>query len=493
MLKNILGLQHSVKTLAIFTVCLGIFTFSQKLIASEIYQLSPGSAYRDDRLDGEHIFSLHGSNTIGARLAPALVKSWMEALGAQNVRVSNLEKENEYRVRGDNNGQPMFVEIKAHGSGTGYQGLVNGEAQIAMSSRRIKNDEMLMLERFGDIRSFDTEKIIAIDGLAVIVNRSNPIQSLTVDEIARLFSGEITNWSTLGGMDMPISIYARDDKSGTWDTFKSLVLAKQYALDKSAQRFESNDKLSDTVSSDLGGIGFVGLASVRQAKALEISDGQTLALEPSPLHVATEDYPLARRLYMYIKPTEDNIAVSNFIDYVQSSSGQEIVTDIGFISQNPVRMVTQAPEAASDAYRILSENAERLSVNFRFEENKAELDNKAKQDILRLANYSTQRGKNGKYIQLVGFGDSHQEPRRALVLSRLRAIAVKAELFEYGIVSAPVWGEGQLIPVAANDEIGRLKNRRVEVWVYDEAAHEKITQARDQARKLLQEQLTYQW
>ncbi len=103
----------------------------------------------------------------------------------------------------------MYIDVAAHGSGTGMRGLASGEAQIAMSSRPIKASEEALLADFGPMRSFDSEHVVAIDGLAVIVHPSNPLDALTVSDIARLFSGEIRNWAELGGSNRPVSLYAR--------------------------------------------------------------------------------------------------------------------------------------------------------------------------------------------------------------------------------------------------------------------------------------------
>ncbi len=153
------------------------------------------------------------------------------------------------------------------------------------------------------MRSAESEQVIAIDGLAVIVNPANPVQSLSVEQVARLFAGEIVNWRELGGANAAVELHARDDQSGTYDTFKELVLGSQgKVLGSSAARYESNDALSQAVSTRPGAIGFVGLASVGQSKALAITDGDSQPMPPSTALVATEDYPLSRRLFLYADP-----------------------------------------------------------------------------------------------------------------------------------------------------------------------------------------------
>lgn len=462
-------------------------TFVSCLLASSLILATNSATAQNEGMEtfptgtAGKLFTIEGSNTIGAKLAPAWVKNFLEHKGITNVVVQPTAVENEYRITGQNNDLPVYVDIHAHGSGTGYKGLKEGVAQIAMSSRPIKDKEAALLTDLGDMRSFDAEKVVAIDGLAVIVNKSNPITDLTVDQIANIFSGKITNWSALGGANIPIRIYARDNKSGTWDTFKSLVLGKTYTLSPEADRFESNDQLSDRVSTAPGGIGFVGLASVRRAKPLGISEGTTDPLKPEPLYVATEDYPLARRLFMYVPPSHNNAIVHEFIQFVQSTQGQEIVSTIGFISQNPLSLESEVYAQAPSTYQFLAEQALRLSVNFRFKDGSAELDNKAKQDILRIVRFMQRPENANKRIQLVGFGDTKAAPNRSTVLSKLRAIAVKSALYSYGISTETVLGLGSDLPVAANSGSARLKNQRVEVWVYKEEQHAALIETKKDA------------
>ena len=414
--------------------------------------------------DRGQLFTIQGSNTIGAHLAPEWAKAYLGAKGAKNVVIEPLLKTNEYRVSGRNIHHTVYIDIHAHGSSTGFKGLQSSQADLAMSSRRIKNTELSSLEHFGDMQAFNAEHIVAIDGLAVIVHPANPIFQLSVDQVAKIFSGQIRNWQALGGSNKAITLYSRDSNSGTFDTFKSLVLQKKYTLSGQAERFESNDHLSDRVSQDEGAIGFVGLASVRNARALAISDTNTLALLPETVFVATEDYPLSRRLFLYSPSNINHPYVSEFIKFAQSQAGQRIVEHIGFISQNP-RSLNVEINTGPNEYQALSRIAERLSINFRFKRGQADLDNKALQDIERLASYLNTHHLRHMIVQLVGFSNVESTESRAVVLSRLRASAVRLALSRYGIKTQSIIGFGDDMPVANEQGSSALKNDRVEVWV----------------------------
>ncbi|WP_285428359.1 phosphate ABC transporter substrate-binding/OmpA family protein [Pseudomonas sp. lyk4-R2A-8] len=412
---------------------------------------------------------IQGSNTIGAALGPALVKGLMTQQGLQGLHSEPSDGTNEQRVVGQTRqGKTVTIEVAAHGSSTGFAALKTGRADLAASSRPIKDSELVDLEPVGDLKSPEAEQVIAIDGLAIILNPRNPLNTLNTWQLAQIFNGEVSTWDALGGVGGPIHVYARDDQSGTYDTFKELVLRlRGKPLVASAQRFESSEQLSDAVSRDPQGIGFIGLPYVRQAKAVAIVDGDSQPMLPLNSLIATEDYPLSRRLFFYLPPSNRNPWAEALVDFTQSAKGQAIVAANGFIAQQVQAMAVTPRPSMPDDYQAIARDAQRLSVNFRFEEGSASLDNKARQDLQRVVAYLKSHDKLNKQVTLVGFGDAKSDPQRAALLSKLRAMAVRRELVRNGVVLRDIRGFGAQMPVAANtaDE-GRIKNRRVEVWVY---------------------------
>ncbi|MCR4542570.1 phosphate ABC transporter substrate-binding/OmpA family protein [Pseudomonas sp. 18.1.10] len=412
---------------------------------------------------------IQGSNTIGAALGPALVKGLLEHQGLQAVHSEPAQGANEQRVIGKTRqGKIVTVDVAAHGSSTGFTALKKSSADLAASSRPIKDSELVDLEPLGDLKSPDAEQVIAIDGLAIILNPQNPLTTLNTEQLAQIFNGEISTWEALGGIGGTIHLYARDDQSGTYDTFKDLVLRlRGKPLAATAKRFESSEQLSDAVSQDPQGIGFIGLPYVRQAKAVAIVDGDSQPMLPLNSLIATEDYPLSRRLFFYLPPSGHNPWAKALVDFTQSSKGQAIVAASGFIAQQVQAMSVQARPSMPEDYQAIAREAQRLTVNFRFEEGSASLDNKARQDLQRVVAYLKGHDKLDRQVTLVGFGDAKDDPQRAALLSKLRGMAVRRELVKSGVVLRDIRGFGAQMPVAANtaDE-GRIKNRRVEVWVY---------------------------
>jgi phosphate transport system substrate-binding protein len=341
-----------------------------------------------------------------------------------------------------------------------------GKCDIGMASRAISDDEASKLARLGTMRSAASEHVVALDGIAVIVHRNNPISELSRTDIGRIFAGEVTNWKEIhpAAGDQPIHIYARDDKSGTFDTFKNVVLqGKKLA---SAQRFESSEELSDKVSTDTAGIGFIGLPYVRSSKAVKVSDGSTTAFLPNQFTVATEDYPISRRLYFYSTPNSANPLVNEFIEFALSDEGQKVVEAHGFIRANADEMTSPSCTNCSFEYKSITQNARRVSINFRFRAGGKELDTKAVRDLDRVVTMLRNRPDlASKQVLLLGFSDNDGDPQRNMQLSTERATIVAKELISRGIQPAVIKGFGDQSPVATNlTPEGKEKNRRVELW-----------------------------
>lgn len=410
---------------------------------------------------------LHGSNTVGENLAPALLEAYLKSTGIKEMLWVQGESRVERELQYIENNHIYAIELQAHGSSTGFKDLLNNEADMGMSSRKIKNKENELLRPlYGELAHSAQELIIGLDGLAIIVNSANPITKLTTKQLAKIFSGETDNWSALGGNDLPIHLYTRDENSGTWDTFKNLVLKSHHKkLYHKARRFESSNELSERVSQDISAIGFIALPYVNNSKALAIAASQqTSAIYPTRFTVSTEDYPLSRRLYMYA-PSIKNKIVKDFSNFVISHAGQKIVEEVGLVSQNikleKIYQVKDAPQIYNDYAQVAS----RLSVNFRFKSASNELDSKGERDLIRLMDYMAEN--QGRRIVLMGFSDATGSPWKNIKLSRLRANVLEQELIARGLNVVAVEGLGAQLPVASNrTALGRRKNRRVEVWFF---------------------------
>ena len=319
------------------------------------------------------ILRIHGSNTVGSQLVPELAKAFLQQKGARTVDQVPGLKEREFYVQGqlDSDTQPEAIEIHAHGSTTAFTDLKSGTCDLGMSSRKVTMQEVEELRPLlGDLSSNASEHVTALDGLAVVVHQSNSVKTLTVAQVAAIFGGGITNWSQVGGPSGEITLYARDDKSGTFEFFRDHVLKKHgKSLAAQARRFEDSNELSDKVAQDAQGIGFIGLPYIRATKALALHDAGTPPLRPSERTVKTEDYVLSRRLYLYTGAIPRSPYEAEFVKFALSDAGQSIVKQVGFVALSldaPQPPLQDDPRAVSAAWKRLTQGALELPTRFRF-------------------------------------------------------------------------------------------------------------------------------
>jgi phosphate transport system substrate-binding protein len=214
-----------------------------------------------------------------------------------------------------------------------------------------------------------------------------------------------------------------------------------------------------------GAIGFTSLASINTAKAVRIADGESAAMAPEQAVIATEDYPLARRLYLY-QVNSNNAFAKDLLAYAKSQKGQNVVKGVGFVSQNLTELPMEVQGEIPAGYAFITENSNRLTTNFRFRADSKELDNKALDDLQRLADFMALPENEGRKLILIGFSDKQRDEFKARLQSEARVIKVKRELSKFGVNSSALTGYGEINPVASNqDSKYALRNQRVEVWI----------------------------
>ncbi len=296
---------------------------------------------------------------------PSLLELWLRQQGVDQVlRETPASAELKmYAPEASAGAGPTVIEILSHGSATGFAAISNGDADVAMSSRQVRSAEVEQLAHLGSLNDARHEVVLALDGVAVIVHPENSLTQLSISQLRAVFAGDFKQWSRLGSVRGAINVYARDDNPGTFEVFKNLVLGSA-KLTASTTRFESNQELARQVAGDTQGIGFTGLAYTDSAKTLAVSGGGE-AVAPTRLSIATEDYPLSRRLYLYL-PEPDNQVVQSLVSTALSDSGQAVVAVQQFIALDLFTTAMEVPVDAPDEYRQLTAASQRLSLNFRF-------------------------------------------------------------------------------------------------------------------------------
>ena len=244
---------------------------------------------------------IKGSDTLGAKMVPQIAEAFKAKMAKQGVEVA--------------------FEIAAEGSSTGVASVIDGTAEVGMSSRDPKDKEVAKAKAKGvDMKTVTVAK----DGIAIIVNESNPIDSISIDEIELIFSGDVTDWSGITAQTGAISAYTRNTSSGTYAVFQKMGMnSRDYGAD--TQKMAGNEQIAAEVAKNPNGIGYVGLAYIN-----------TPGVKVIPVNGSapdSADYPLARPLYYLINKGEALSSVANdFIGFSMSPEGQAIVNRVHFLS-----------------------------------------------------------------------------------------------------------------------------------------------------------------
>jgi phosphate transport system substrate-binding protein len=230
----------------------------------------------------------------------------------------------------------VSIQITGGGSGTGVAALLNATTNIANSSRELKENELQQASQRGI-----TPKVyeVALDGIAVIVHPNNPVSALTVQQISDIFTGKIKNWKEVGGKDSPITLYGRENSSGTYEFFREhVLLQKDYATN--TQVLQGTAALGEAVARDVKGIGYGGVGYFAERNDVKIigvkADEDAEMVYPAKdgkvnyEDIWSKKYSISRYLYCFTdgKPKPE---VQTFLDFIVSKDGQELVKQMEYI------------------------------------------------------------------------------------------------------------------------------------------------------------------
>ena len=230
------------------------------------------------------------------------------------------------------------ISVTGGGSGTGIAALINETVELATASRSIKESEIETAKNQGiGIKEF----VVAWDGISVVINNSNPVTELSIEQISKIFTGEITNWSEVGGEDGKILITSRDSSSGTFGYFKKRVVqlngtAKENNYTQEALYLASNVSIREEVSVNENAIGYIGLGYLDDSvKAVDIiGEDVSKSVEPSIENIQNGSYPISRQLFIYVSDSDLTDLGEAFLEYVTGEEGQAIAREIGFVPLN---------------------------------------------------------------------------------------------------------------------------------------------------------------
>jgi phosphate transport system substrate-binding protein len=441
----------------------------------------------------ETVLTLHGSTSVGDELAPRMAEAFLR----DHLKAT---KTGSYVASKDAAGHPhlrvwgavpgkwrrQVIEIYATGSGDAFKCLAAESGpdfcDIGMASRPFNDQDRQKYPVLANLGSATTEHIVALDGIAVIVNPANPVTRLSIQQLSAICTGRIRNWRDVGGNNAPIVLFGRDQKSGTGEMFAQMVCGKdaqghvRTPAVSPGHQVDGSGTMVDAVMGESGSLGYVSSPLVKGAKALAVSDGNSAALRPTELSIVTEDYPITRRLFLYDR-SSPSAMVQAFIQYAGEKEGQAVVAEASYVGLMPkVFPAGEISPLAPLDYQRIAASYSKLGMSFRFASGNAnvgknadsQLDNLARDNVSRLEAYLVQHNGTGNDIVLIGFTDNIQGSVPNAILARNRAMGVAEALAteDVRVPQSQIQGFGAELPVASNETPeGRGRNRRVEIWV----------------------------
>ncbi len=325
--------------------------------------------------------------------------------------------------------------------------------------------------------------ILGLDALVPIVSVANPVTQIEMADLARVLSGQITNWAALGGPDAPIDVHLFAPRSGPAE-----AAAQRLSLgeNRAAERHDDGAALAARVAGDPLAIGLTLASALGEAQPLRLTGPCGAATEPQPFAIKTGDYALTLPVFLLAPARRLDATTRDLVDYMTSPLAQPVIRRAGLIDQFPLALpfesqglrlgrgilATDGGATISTLRRLVRDlaGAARLSLSFRFEEGSTTLDAQSTANVALLAE-AVERGVfAGREIVFAGFSDGLGLAARNRILSRQRAQAVRDAVAERLGTGAPpassVGAYGEALPIACDDAgWGREINRRVEVWL----------------------------
>ncbi len=433
--------------------------------------------------------TVHGSSTIGERLMPELIRAYARSLGADaNQSTGERRNETRFRVRNAQKAEIATIDVQRYGSPTAFTALAKGEAQFGMSSRAIGAEEARTLAPLMTGGVVQNEHVLGLDAIVFIVAPGNPLASLSLDQIARIYAGQLTDWQELGVPAGPITVYAADAGSATFEDFKEQILKPRNLVTGAyVRRLDANAEIADAVAKDPRAIGMTSVASIRNVRSVPIAGTCGLVTEANAFSIKAENYPLSRRLYVYTAGPLQGGFAQGLLKYALSTHAQSAVLGSQFVDQR-IDSIPYADVAARFQVKLapglvdpllerqlLAEltPARQLSIAFRFATGSSEFQSKSRQDVQRLAELLQTPEYQKKTVALLGFTDDTGSPLANARLGQRRAEQARQAVLAAGAGrinprQIAARGYGPLAPVACNDTLqGQQLNRRVEVWMRD--------------------------
>lgn len=486
------GLKYTITAPAFGTMTFEASRF--ECVGADCTRLSVAPALPPERLDASSpgAFTVRGSSLIGSGLMPALIRGYAASLGATMTQIVGTSPgETKFRLGDPGGAELATIVVQKEPASAAFAALQQSADTIAISDRPIAEQEAASMgEAAARIRTPDFEHVLADDALAVVVSPDNGAVSLSLDSIAKVFAGKITDWFDLGVSGGKITIYAMAPTSELQNIFTNLIMKPRgLALADQIRIVETEGDVADAVARDANGIGVTSLAFLRNAKPLNIVGSCGLITKPSPFTVKSGEYPLRRRLYVYSAKTLEQPAARGLLRYALSNESQADISANQFVDRGVEALslddqkwrmanAVNAPAQIFDAEQMRNlltdvKGARRLSLTFRYVVGTPDLDMPSRENLTRLSALLQRPEYGGKKVLLIGFTDASGRLQANMATSHKRAQQIRTAVLagsggHVNVAGIEVRGYGPLAPVACSEtEEGVRLNRRVEVWIHD--------------------------
>ncbi len=435
---------------------------------------------------------ISGSATIGEVLMPALI----EGFALRNGYIATREAESptqfvyELTNRTSDKLQARF-HFRVTNTDEGFADLLADEADIVMSLREIRPSETDLAKEagLGDLQGPHRSRVVALDAMVPVVAASNPVNEITLGNLARVLGGDVTNWAQLGGPDAPITVYLRDAASGLSQAVEDRILRPVAAtMTTDVQRHDTNSGLARAVARDPFGLGIVSFSETGNAKPLILTGPCGFALRPTRRTIKTEDYPLTAPMFLYLPARRLPRVARDFLTFTRSAPAQIVIRRAGFVDQAPEEVpidlqgdrfanaitVAETAGGLDELKRMVQVLGpmKRLTTSFRFEPGSVRLDAQSRSNVQQLARALETGQYDARRMVFVGFSDGDGPAEANMGIAQRRAEAVRASVVEaaetanFNQIDIEVAAFGEAMPMACdNTPWGRQVNRRVEVWL----------------------------
>ncbi|MBQ0752476.1 MAG: substrate-binding domain-containing protein [Roseovarius sp.] len=432
-----------------------------------------------------------GAPTIGRVLMPALIEAFAIRGDYAVTREDVSPQELLFALhQGDGTLVGEFV-FRLTNTDEGFADLLANEADIALTLREARQDEITRAREagLGNLMASGQVRVLALDALIPVVAPSNPVQGISLRQLAQVLSGEITNWAALGGPDAPIDVHLWDATTGIGQASVDQVLRPEGRdVIAHAVRHPDGSAFAEAVARDPFAIGLTTRSEQGNTWELALTGDCGFALSATRRAVKTEDYPLTAPLFVYLPARRLPKLGREFMTYLRDPSAQLVIRRAGFVDQTPEEIVIN-DQGDRFANAIAQAGAEvgleelqrmvqvlgplkRLTTTFRFEAGSVRLDAQSRSNAEQLARAMELGHYDARRLVFVGFsdGDGPAGTNRDIALRRAetvqRAVMRAAETANLERIGLELEAFGEAMPMACDDTAwGRQVNRRVEVWV----------------------------